>query len=76
MKAKKLLAKAKKRLLDEPNVLPAVVSRDTFSNADDETLLALPRESSVKASLRRLRRRDNPRIPTSLKELNDIPEKY
>ena len=34
VKAKKLLARAKKRLLEEPNVLPAVVSRETFSNAD------------------------------------------
>ena len=76
VKAKKLIAQAKQRFLEEPNLLPAVVSRDTFSNADDETLLALPRESSIKASLRRLRRRDNPRLPTSLEELVDIPEKY
>ena len=34
VKAKKLLARAKKRLLEEPNVLPAAVSRETISNAD------------------------------------------
>ena len=45
VKAKKLMAQAKKRCIDEPHVLPARVSRETFSNADDETLVELPRET-------------------------------
>ena len=41
-KALQLLATAKKRCVDEPNVIPAVLTRDTYSNADLETLVALP----------------------------------
>ena len=33
VKAMKLLANAKKRCIDEPHVLPSVVSQETFSNA-------------------------------------------
>ena len=75
-KASKLVAAAKKRCLDEPNVLPSVVTRDTYANADLETLAALPKEASVKQALRRLRREDLPRLPASLDELENIPAKY
>ena len=76
VKAMKLLANAKKRCLDEPFVLPAVVTQEVFSNADNEALVALSRENSLKAAMRRLRRRDNPRLPASLDELDEIPEEY
>ena len=75
-KAEKLLTDAKKRSIDEPHILPSVVTRDTFINADNETLVALPKESSIKAAIRRLRRRDNPRLPSSLSELVNLPEKH
>ena len=75
-KVSKLEAEAKKRCLDEPNVLPSVVTRETYSNADLETLAALPKEASVKQALRRLRREGNPRLPASLEDLENIPEKY
>ena len=76
VKASKLLADAKKRCIDEPNVLPAVVTRDTYSLADHEALVALPRETSVKASLRRLRRKNLPQLPSSLEDLENIPIEY
>ena len=76
VKAMKLLANDKKRCIDEPHVLPAVVSQEVFSNADNEALIALPREKSLKAAMRRLKRRDNPRLPTSLVDLDDIPAEY
>ena len=76
VKAMKLLANAKKRCLDEPFVLPAVVTQEVFSNADNEALVALPREKSLKAAMRKLRRRDNPRLPASLEELDEIPHEY
>ena len=76
VKASKLMAKAKKRCIEEPNVLPAVVTREKYSQADHEALIALPRESSVKASLRRLRRKNLPQLPSSLEELENIPLEY
>ena len=76
VKALKLVAEAKKRCLDEPNVLSSVVTRETYSNADLETLAALPKEASVKQALRRLRREGIPRLPASLDDLENIPEKY
>ena len=76
VKALKLVAKAKKRYLDEPFVIPAVVTQDTFSNADSETLVALPKENSVKTALRRVRKRNNPQLPASLDEMVNIPEEY
>ena len=36
----------------------------------------MPKEASLKAALRRIRRRDNPRLPASLSELTRIPDKY
>ena len=76
VKALKLVAKAKKRCLEEPNVIPAVVTRETYNNADLETLVALPKENSVKTALRRIRKRDNPQLPASLNEMENIPEVY
>ena len=76
VKAEKLMAAAKKRVIDEPNLLPALVSRETFSTADDDALVALPNENSVKRALQRLRRRGNPRLPSSLDDLENIPETY
>ena len=75
-KAKKLLADAKKRCLDEPHVIPSVVTRDVYINADSETLAAMPKEASLKATLRRVRRRDNPRLPETLAALTSVPDKY
>ena len=65
-----------KRCIEEPHVLPAVVSQETYSNVDNEALVALPREKSLKASMRKLRRRNNPRLPASLEELDEIPRDY
>ena len=76
VKAEKLIARAKKRCSEEPNILPAVLTRETYSRADDDALLALPRENSLKATLRRIRRKDVPQLPGSLEELENIPEKY
>ena len=67
--AAKLVAKAKKRCLEEPNVLPSIVSQETYSNADNDTIVALPRERSIKAAIRRLRRKENPPLPASLADL-------
>ena len=36
----------------------------------------MPNEGSLKRSLQRLRRRDNPPLPSSLEELENIPERY
>ena len=49
VKAEIFMAEAKKRCTAEPNLLLALVTRETFSTADDEALIALPRENSVKA---------------------------
>ena len=76
VKAERLVAAAKRRLMAEPNILPALITRDTFSNADDEALISMPNEGSLKRSLQRLRRRDNPPLPSSLEELENIPERY
>ena len=76
VKAKKLLAKAKKRCLDEPHVIPPLVSQETFSAADAETLAALPKETSIKAAIRRLRRKNLPEIPVTLDRMENIPEAY
>ena len=65
-----------KRCVDEPHVLPEVAFQETYSNADNEALVALPRENSLKAAMRRLRRRDNPRLPTSLEDLENILVEY
>ena len=65
-----------KRCRDEPHILPAVVSQETYSNADNEALVALPRENSLKAAMRRLRKRDQPRLPRSLEDMENIPEEY
>ena len=75
-KAVKLLEAAKKRCVDEPNVNPAVLTRDTYSNADLETLVSLPEENSVKRALRRLRQQGNQALPSSLGDMESIPEKY
>ena len=76
VKANMLMAEAKTRCIEEPNVLPADVTRETYSSADHEALNALPRESSVKASLRRLRRKNLPQLPASLEDLQNIPMEY
>ena len=76
IKAEKLKADAKKRCTEEPNLLPALLTRETYSRADDDALLALPRENSLKAALRRIRRRDLPQLPGVLEELENIPAKY
>ena len=75
-KAVKLLAEARKRCVDEPNVNPAILTRETYSNADLETLVSLPRENSVKRALRRLSQHGNQALPSSLDEMESIPEKY
>ena len=75
-KALQLLAEARKRCVDEPNVNPAVLTRDTYSSADSETLVALPKERSVKRALRQLRKQGNQALPPSLDEMENIPEKY
>ena len=76
VKAERLVAAAKKRCLDEPHVIPSVVTRETYSAADNETLVVMPKESSVKATIRRMRRRQHPALPASLEDLQNIPEKY
>ena len=52
-KAVKLVAQAKKRCLEEPHLIPALLTRDAYSGADNETLIALPKENSVKTAIRR-----------------------
>ena len=74
--AAKLMAGAKKRCTDEPNLLPALLSREAYSRADDEALVALPKENSLKKALRRLRRSEFQRLPASLQDLENIPETY
>ena len=76
VKAKKLIAKAKKRCIEEPHVIPSLLTQETYRSADAETLISLPMETSIKAALRRLRRRNLPEIPVDLHSLENIPENY
>ena len=76
VKAKKLIAKAKKRCIEEPHVIPSVVTQETYRTADAETLVALPKETSIKAAIRRLRRRNLPDIPGNLESIENVPENY
>ena len=76
VKAIKLVAKAKKRCLDEPHIIPSLVTQETYRMADAETLVALPKETSVKAALRRLRRKNLPQIPGTLDSMVTVPDIY
>ena len=75
-KAAKFIAEAKKRCTDEPHIIPSVITQETYSSADRETLVALPKEASFKAILRRLKRKNNPQLPTTLDIMGNLPDIY
>ena len=75
-KAAMAIGSAKRRAEQEPHTNPLHITQTVFGTADEETLAALPKEASLKRSIRRIRRENQPNLPKSFDELQDIPEEY
>ena len=75
-KAAIAVASAKRRAEDEPHTNPVHITQAVYETADDETLAALPKEVSLKRAIRRTRRENQPNLPKSFAELENIPEDY
>ena len=75
-KASMATASVKRRAEDEPHTSALHITQAVYGTADDETLAALPKEASLKRSIRRTRRENQPNLPKSFAELQEIPENY
>ena len=75
-KASMATASVKRRAEDEPHTSALHITQAVYGTADDETLAALLKEASLKRSIRRTRRENQPNLPKSFAELQEIPENY
>ena len=75
-KAKLLISAVKRRAGEEPNLNPMHVTQDVLTQADSETLAALPKETSLKRAIQRVRREHQPALPRSITDLEEIPDSY
>ena len=52
------------------------VTQDVLTQVDSEILVALPRETSLKCAIQRVRRDHQPALPRSKTDLEKIPDRY
>ena len=75
-KALLAVGEMKARAAEEPNVSTLHLTQDVLSNADSETLVSLPKEASLKKQVRRIRRQHLGLLPTSIEDLQELPENH
>ena len=75
-KAKLIVSSVKRRATEEPNLAPMHVTQDALTQSDAETLAALPKEASLKRAIQRERRKHQPALPTSISDLEEVPDMY
>ena len=75
-KAARMLGNMANRATQEVHLHPSHLTRDILSSANRESLVTLPTELALKQRIRRLRRREQPPLPTTFEEVTDIPTRY
>ena len=75
-KAQLAIGDIKQRAREEPNVHPLHLTQNILTGVDSETLIALPKEKSLKRCIQRVRRENQPPLPRTFEELGEIPEQY
>lgn len=66
----------KRRAADEPHTDPCVITQAALTAVDSETVLSLPKEDTLKRSIRRARNQHHPALPCRLEDVIEIPEPY
>ena len=74
--AAQMLGNMVNRATQEAHLHPSQLTRDILSSANRESLVTLPTELALKQRIRRLRRREQPPLPTTFEEVTDIPTRY
>ena len=75
-KAVEVLSRAKDRARNEPHTIPSVITQQVIGEADSETLVALPKETSIKKVIKRIRKENQPPLPVSLNDMNHVPGRF
>lgn len=76
IKAMETKDRIKKRVLEQPNILPATITQAEVGRVDSETLLELPKEASMKKMAQRTRMETLPKLPLTLGDLEEVPQAY
>lgn len=72
--AELLRIKIKRRAEEHPEEPPAAILRRELVQVPSGVLAQLPERENMKKSMRRIRRRNLPKNPTSLSELRELPD--
>ena len=75
-KAAIAVAGLKRRAEEQLHTPPSLITQETVANADSETTLALPKESTLKKQVQRIRSRNLPPLPTCLVQIEALPPRY
>ena len=78
VKAAEARAGVKRRAVEEPYVPPALITQQIVGRADSETLVHLggKKEGNLKRTIQRARQKNLPPSPTSLVDLDEIPQEF